>query len=308
MWYAAGAFLRHAFVGAWGITMGFHQVDGKVQYGPMQPEFQDFTKMMRGWFAEGLIDPEFPSTDQNQFDAKVTGGRLGSLVALNGNGIGKYMGLVKDPTFKLIGAPYPVLKAGDKSLLGQRDDFFPGTGSAAITSANKHVAETVKLLDYGYSEAGHMLFNFGIEGVSYTLDNGYPRYTPEVMRNPQGLPPAQAMARYFRAVFNGPFVQDTRYIEQYFDLQAQKDALKTWLAPSDERQMPPVTPTQEESKKFASIMNDVVGKYQEVFTRVVTGAEPVDTLAALPAQLRTIGVDDAIKIQQAALDRYNKRG
>jgi putative aldouronate transport system substrate-binding protein len=94
------------------------------------------------------------------------------------------------------------------------------------------------------------------------------------MRNPQGLPPAQAMARYFRSVFNGPFVQDTRYLEQYFELQAQKDALKTWLEPTDERQMPPVTPTQEESKKFASIMNDVNSKYQEIFTKVITGAEP----------------------------------
>jgi putative aldouronate transport system substrate-binding protein len=52
----------------------------------------------------------------------------------------------------------------------------------------------------------------------------------------------------------------------------------------------------------------VLGKYQEVFTRVVTGAEPMDSLAALPAQLRQIGIDDAVKIQQSALDRYNKRG
>jgi putative aldouronate transport system substrate-binding protein len=54
-------------------------------------------------------------------------------------------------------------------------------------------------------------------------------------------------------------------------------------------------------------MNDVNGKYQEVFTRVLTGADPMDSLTALPAQLRQIGIDDAIKIQQAALDRYNKR-
>jgi putative aldouronate transport system substrate-binding protein len=306
-WFTAGGFIRHAFIGAWGITMGFYQVGGAVMYGPLQPEFKDFTQTMRTWFAEGLIDPDYPSTDQSSFDAKVTGGRLGSMVTLGGNGIGKYLGLVKDPTFKLVGAPYPVLKAGDKPLLGQRDDHFPGTGSAAITTANKRVAETAKLLDYGYSEAGHMLFNFGIEGVSYTMDNGYPRYTAELMRNPQGLPPAQAMSRYIRGNFNGPFLQDPRYIEQYFEVQVQKDALKTWLEPSDERQMPPVTPTQEESKKFASIMNDVFGKYQEVFTRVVTGAEPMDALTALPGQLRQIGIDDAVKIQQAALDRYNKR-
>src|SRR5204862_4783643 len=107
-------------------------------------EFQDFAKLIRQWFAEGLIDPDFPSSDQASFDAKVTGGRLASFVALDGNGIGKYTGLVKDPTFKLVGAPYPVAKAGDKPLLGQRDFNYPGGGSAAISSQNKHVAETIK--------------------------------------------------------------------------------------------------------------------------------------------------------------------
>jgi putative aldouronate transport system substrate-binding protein len=116
------------------------------------------------------------------------------------------------------------------------------------------------------------------------------------------------MSRHIRGNFNGPFVQDARYIEQYYELQAQKDALKTWLEPTDERQMPPLTPTQQESKKFASIMNDVIGKYQEVFTKVITGAEAMDSVTGLPAQLRQIGIDDAIKIQQSALDRFNKRG
>lgn len=305
-WYAAGAFLAHAFIGAWGITMGFYQVNGTVMYGALQPEFQDFAQMMRTWFSEGLIDPDFPSTDQASFDAKVTSGRLGSMVALDGNGIGKYMGLVKDPTFKLVGAPYPVIKAGEKPLLGQRDFNYPGSGSAAISTQNKHLAETVKELDYGYSGDGHVLFNFGTQGVSYTLEGGKPTYTDTLMKHPQ-LPPAQAMSRYIRGNFNGPFVQDAGYIMQYYQLQAQKDALQTWLAPSDERQMPPVTPTQDESRRFASIMNDVNSKYQEVFTKVINGSQPMETMTGLPAQLRQIGIDDALKIQQAALDRYNKR-
>ena len=59
--------------------------------------------------------------------------------------------------------------------------------------------------------------------------------------------------------------------------------------------------------RFASIMNDVNSKFQEVFTKVVNGSEPMETMTALPAQLKQIGIDDAIKIQQAALDRYNNR-
>jgi putative aldouronate transport system substrate-binding protein len=199
-----------------------------------------------------------------------------------------------------------VLHPNDKPLLGQRDDAYVGTGTAAITSANKHVVESVKELDYGYSDAGQLLFNFGLEGVSYTLNSGKPTYTLEVLQNPT-LPPAQALSRYVRATFNGPFVQDGGYLEQYLQLQVQKDALQTWLAPSDERQMPPVTPTQDESRKFASIMNEVNSTFQEAFTRAITGVQSAGALSGLPAQLRQIGIDDAIKIQQAALDRYTSR-
>src|SRR5260370_24327305 len=107
------------------------------------------------------------------------------------------------------------------------------------------------------------MFNFGVEGTSYNLESGYPRYTPELMRNPQGLPPAQAMRRYIRGNFNGPFVQDPRYLEQYIVLQRQKDALKTWLVPVDDRQIPPVLTTQEYNGKLSSLIYDVLTKHHE---------------------------------------------
>ncbi|UKI37225.1 MAG: hypothetical protein L6V93_03310 [Clostridiales bacterium] len=39
-----------------------------------------------------------------------------------------------------------------------------------------------KWLDFGYSEAGHMLNNFGIEGTSYTMKDNYPTYTETVTK------------------------------------------------------------------------------------------------------------------------------
>jgi putative aldouronate transport system substrate-binding protein len=306
---ARGGFDRHAFIGAWGITTGYYQEKGVVKYGPLQPEYKEFLKTLAGWSKEGLIDPDFVSTDAKTFDAKITSNQLGSAVMNVGSGIGKYMGLVagKDANFKLLGAPYPTLKADVKPLLGQQENPYPGQGSAAITASNKHAVETVKMLDFAYSPEGHMLFNFGIEGTTYKLDNGYPRYTGEIMKNPQGLPVVQAMGKYFRSNFNGPFLQDKRYVEQYFDLAIQQEALKTWTQPSNEKLMPPVTPSQDESKKFASIMNDVNTAYDEAFNKIVTGALPLEAWDKFVDQVKQIGIDQALKIQQAALDRYLKR-
>ena len=304
-----GGFNNHAFIGAWGVTMGFYQDNGAVKFGPEQPEFKEFLKTMVGWYKEGLIDPDTISFDLKALDAKVTGGQIGTAVMNVGGGIGKYMGLMKekDPNFKIVGVHYPVLKAGDKPQLGQRDNTYPGSTSAAITTANKHVEETVKLLDYAYSEAGGLLFNFGVEGLTYTMQNGNPIYTDLIMKNPDKLPLAQSMSSHFRSNFSGPFVQDKRYIEQYFQLPEQKDAYKIWQEPTDEKQMPPVTPNQDESRQFAKIMTEVNTRYDEVFAQVLTGAQPIETWDTFVGELKQIGIDDAVKVQQAALDRYKKR-
>jgi putative aldouronate transport system substrate-binding protein len=197
------------------------------------------------------------------------------------------------------------LKAGDRPALGQRDNTFPGVG-ASISSQCKNVEAAIKMLDYAYSDEGHMLFNFGVEGITYTLENGYPKYTELVTKDPK-LPLANSMARYFRSVFNGPFVQDKRYIEQYAALPEQQEAIKIWREPSNEKQMPPVTQTQDESKRFASIMNDVVTLRDEAIIKIIVGQMAVSDWDNVVSQMKQIGIDEAIQLRQAALERFNKR-
>jgi len=304
-----GSFNMHAFVGAWGITLQWYQDKGAVKYGPLQPEFKEFLKVMAQWFKEGLIDPDYITTNLAGLDAKVTNNQLGVTMINTGSGIGKYVPLMqpKDPKFKMSGAPYPVLKAGDKPQLGQRDNVYAGQGSAAITTANKRIAETVKLLDYAYGPEGHMLFNFGVEGLTYKMENGYPKYTDEINNNPQKLPMNQAMGKHFRSVFNGPFLQDKRYIEQFAGMPEQQEAIKIWSQPANDKLLPPITPTQDESKKFSTIMADVTTRFDEGFNKVLQGQLPIDAWDQVVKDIKQMGIDDAIKIQQAALDRYNKR-
>ena len=86
----------------------------------------------------------------------------------------------------------------------------------------------IKFLDYGYSDEGRMLYNFGIEGVSYKMENGYPKYTDLILNNPENKSMTVALSNYARSYDAGPFIQDVRYMEQYAALDEQKRALKTW--------------------------------------------------------------------------------
>lgn len=298
----------HAFIGAYGITNGFFQEGGQVKYGPMDPRFKEFLALMNRWYREGLLDKDYAAIDGKLIDAKITGHQIGAAIMNTGGGLGKYAGLMqgKHDTFKLAPVPYPTLKKGDKPELGQIDYAFNGRG-AAISTSNKNPVETVKWLDAHYSEQGHMLFNFGKEGVSYNLENGYPKYTEAITNNPDGLPMQQALARHNRAGWDGPFVQDLRYLEQYAALPEQQESLEVWAVPSNEKLMPLVTPTKDESSKYASIMADINTYKDEMFHKFVMGAEPLDNFDAYVQTLKSMGIEEALKIQQAALERYNKR-
>lgn len=298
----------NALIGAWGIAAGFYQVDGKVMYGEIQQEYKQFLETMQRWYEKGLIDPDFAATDTKLLDAKVTGDKIGSLYGYTGGVLGKYMGLMKDkdPEFQLIGLQHPTLEKGQTPILGQQDAAYNGFG-AAITTTAANPEEIVKWLDYAYSEEGHMLFNFGIEGESYEMVDGYPKYTKKIMENPDGLPVAQALGQYVRSSYNGPFIQDYRYMEQYLSMDVQKEAIQKWSKAENKILLPPLTMTADENKKYSSIMNDVNTYAEEMVTKFIMGTEDLDQYDKFVETLKSFGIEEAISIQQAALDRYQNR-
>jgi putative aldouronate transport system substrate-binding protein len=299
-----------AFIGAFGINRLFYLDNGKVKFGPAQPQYKDFLETFRKWYAEGLIDKNIATVDSKLLDSNMTSGASGATIGNAGAGIGKWMPFLtaKDPKANLIGAPYPVLNKGDTPKFGQKDPVFAPNGMVAITTKSKNPDLAAKMLDYGYTDEGHMLFNFGIEGVSYKMENGYPKYTDLIMKNPDKLAPAQAMAQYIRGNYNGPFVQDKRYIEQYLTLPQQKDAVTVWeKTDADKYALPPITPTPQESSEFAKIMNDVNTLVDETTLKIILGSEPLDYFDTFQKKLKSLNIDRAVQIEQAAFDRYNKR-
>jgi putative aldouronate transport system substrate-binding protein len=54
-------------------------------------------------------------------------------------------------------------------------------------------------------------------------------------------------------------------------------------------------------------LNDVNTRFNDAFNQVLTGAQPVSSWDQVAQELQQMGLDNAIKIEQAALDRYNKR-
>ncbi|MFF2093900.1 extracellular solute-binding protein [Paenibacillus sp. NPDC058174] len=299
-----------AFLGAFGVNRGFYQEDGEVKFGPAEAGFKQYLGLFRDWYAKGLIDKNIATADTKAVDGNIASGATGASVGNAGGGIGKWQPLVEanDPKAVLVGAPYPVLNKGETPKFGQKHQAYASEGTVAISASAKDPILAVKMLDYGYSEEGRLFFNFGTEGESYNMVDGYPTYTDLLMKNPDKLAPAQAISMYARGSYNGPFIQDKRYAEQFFALQTQRDAVVTWgKTDAAKYNLPPITPTPEESSEYATIMNDINTLVDEMSLKIILGTEPLDAYDSYIAKMKQLKLDRAIEIQKAALERYNNR-
>lgn len=299
------------FMYAYGTSRDFYLgSDGKVHFGPAEEGYKQYLTLFKQWYDEKLIDQDLATLALDQVSAKMTSGDAGASIGWAGSRMGTWINAAvkTDPDYMLVAAPYPTLKKGDTPQMGQIDNRYPNQASVAITTSCKDVETAARLMDYAYGEAGHMLFNFGIEGESYEMVDGYPTYTDKILNNPDGWSVAQAMSAYIRGNYNGPFVQDLRYLEQYYTIDTQKETNKVWGATNAAKyKVPPITPTTEESKEYSTIMNEINTYRDEMTLKFIFGDESLDNFDNYVETMKGLGLDRALEIQNAALERYNSR-
>lgn len=301
------AFAYH--VGAANSTWFIIDDEGKIAFAPAQDGYKDYLMTMNQWYQEGLIDKDIATLNGDQVTAKMTSDKSGVSVGWAASRMQLFMTSAQksNPDYLLVPTPTPTLEKGATPEYGYMENKFPDVG-AAITSSCKNVELAARLLDYGYSEAGHNLFNYGVEGVSYEMKDGKAVYTDLVMNNPDGWPLAQSLSKYVRANYNGPFVQDLNYLEQYLQLPTVKDCPKVWeVADANKHTVPNITPTQEESKELATITNELNTYIDEMTLKFIFGTESFDKWDNYIQTLKDMKLDRALEIENAALERYEAR-
>ena len=292
---------------------------GTVKYGNIEEGYKEWLRQMRAWVEAGILDPDITSNTNTERQQRMLGGNAVITYGAGGGQIGTWNTTAwKEPatygeTFELTGVQFPVLKEGDEiHYAGGSTDYATGSKAHAVVTADcEHPEVAVAFLSYCYSQQGHEVINFGVEGEDYTKNaDGTITYGDWIMENPDGLSIAVAMANKGRANMSGAFVQDTNYIIAYWATEQQQRALHMWNDETDVAMtiMPPVTLTEQESSDYRRIMADITTAANEYRTKVFTGESDIDaTWDGFVDQLKGMGIDDAIALEQAALDRFNAR-
>ena len=296
--------------GGYNTKADFYLRDGKLVYGPTEDNFKAFVERMHEWYEKGIIDVNFVVLDGSLVNSNILSGKAGCTFGAGGSGLGMYLSnKPSEPAdYTLIPVPYPTHEKGKTPEFGNKQLKYSPVNNAAITAQCKYPEIAARFLDFAYSEEGYMLNNFGIEGVSYEMKDGYPTYTDLITKNPEGLSMAQTLPLYTRASTEGPFIQDARYIEQYYQFPDQKKALDVWGANNDfDHIIPQISLTTDEAKEYNEIMNEVSTYCDEMVSKFIMGDEPIEKYDEFRNNIKAMGIDKATEIESAAIKRFNSR-
>lgn len=299
------------FSGAYDTPDGFYLDDkGKVHYGAAENGFKETLALLNSWYEKGLIDKNLPSVDSKILTNNVTNHKTGATFGLVGGGVGTWITTMRgvgDTTFDLAAAPYPVLKKGDVPMYSHRDNPYTNLRAYAISTNCKNIELATRWLDYGYSEEGNMLYNYGVEGLTYEMVDGKVQLTDFVTKNPDGLAMSTVLQEYAMSTYSGPTVQNKDVIDATRTIPRQNEAVEVWAKTNVKKhKLPALSFTEEETNSMGTKLVDVITYKNEMMYAFIMGTEDLENYDSFVAEMKRLGLDDLINIYQDAYDRYKK--
>ncbi len=292
----------------------FYQQNGVVTFGPATENFKEYVKMLRDWYAEGLIDKDYYT--RTPFEVL---SMSNSAMPLDKVGAGRSMytalptqtAIATNPDFHLVAMPLPTKNEGDTTnfMFGGGNMTYTGGVANVITTACDDVETLVKTFNYFYSDEGSLLMNYGFEGESFEYgDDGIPHVTELLYGNPdKGI---NAMLGLYTANGSGgPWNYDwKRELRLPTTTQDVYDCETVWLAKMapEMKNYSALTVAQDDTNEYNAIMGDISTLVTETVSPWIIGQKDIDAeWDTFQANMKGIGIDRAIAMQQAAYDQVS---
>lgn len=175
-------------------------------------------------------------------------------------------------------------------------------GTFAISRVNKNPEVAIRWVDYFYSEEGSKFFQYGVEGETYTMQDGMPVINDEIKNDPRGF---MAALGQVNLVPGGSFphvVTDTfgNIVENEKVLEANS-FIEDYLPKTV--QGPPIF-DRETSDRIIPIKADIDKYVRESVAKFVIGEVSFDKWDEYVATLKKMKIDE---LEQAYQDAYDAK-
>ncbi|MDF2935874.1 MAG: hypothetical protein K0Q90_1247 [Paenibacillaceae bacterium] len=283
-----------------------YKIDQKtdtIVYDPINPTYKTGMSNLAKWYAEGLIDKEIFTRKGDTRLVMLSDNLGGSTHDWFASTYG-YNAKAKDkvPGVNLVPIAPVASVTGDKDWYDFRADVSPsGWG---IASTNKHQVETVKYLDFWFSDTGRRLANYGIEGETYDMVNGKPIFKKALLDTGNVLLNLQKTGAQQEIGFHQDFEHEKQFtpegvlasVNEYNEKYINKKA-----------RVPNMNYTVKEQERLKELEGQIETYRVETGQKWLLGAESVDAkYEDFVKQLKALGIEEVLKIKNEAYARYKK--
>lgn len=290
------------------IGLYIDEKDGKVKFGPVEPQFKEGLAMLSKWYKEGIIESDYLTSTRDQWLAKCTNNLAGFMLAWPGSGFSPVNTVLKkeNPKAQFM----PILPPGGKP----KDSAISGTylvPRMAITVSNKHPEDTMRYFDFMFTDEGTMFAAYGVEGLDYKMVDGKPVWLDRVVKNPEGLDPETARLK------DGVNWQMLPYqIGWQSHIDAMKDAapwsVKVWEMYREpgvlEAPYPTLNYNADQLSKRNQITTEINTYKDAMIDKFIMGVEPIEKFDEYVNNINKAGLAELLKIENELYDAYKKLG
>ena len=298
------------------LTFGLNK-EGKIEYGAVGEGYRGYLEFMNKLYSEGLLDPDFMVQDRETCQAKIANGQVGAWIGRVPTELSSLEDLVlendPDSDFDAVAVSNPVLEEGQELYYFQASYPYRNEGSA-ITTSCEDIETAMWVLDYCWGEEGDLLLNWGIEGESYTMVDGWPHLTDELINQETGGVNSDLVPLY--RMLNGPIAADhdnriaikQNYALEEGETDQNLEALDVWSENGTQpAALPAITRLASESTEYSTKYSEISTYAAEMYSKFIFGTESLDKYDAYVDTIYSMGLDAVLEIQEAALARYNAR-
>ena len=289
------------FAAAFGVLPTGFSMDpdsGRVVYSPIQDAYREWIALMLKWRDEGLIDVESLLVDGKVMEQEAVSGQGGVWWHFNSRlERWKQAGRELDADWLTVAAPYPIGPAGKPYSTENFDRITHGL-HYGISSNNSQLEKTMELMNYLYSSEGSELYNWGIEGKTYSVEDGKKSLMVSFDEKP----------KYIFLDWGSPRIMDveasfTTYTpHQRTQTQVWKDGSHYGLhIPAD------IALSDVEARTMSELYGDITTYTNETVDRILLGVETLDIWDEYVETINKMGIDEVVKIYEDALKRYEAR-
>ena len=292
---------------------GYNVIDGNVVYSYLNDNYYDYLRMLADWYQDGTLYSDFFNVQMGSTDKWFASGQcpVNTGTAANIATVESYA----DPSYsyELMPINAPKVSADDQLHFSWTDNFsrIKQQDSWAISTACQDPEGIMMMVNYLFSEAGQLMYNYGDEGHSFEYDeNGKPQYTELITNNPDGISYKDACYIYASAVASGhlPSIMDVRAGYYYFGDEEWNvfDTFRTCDADGTYNLPTGVALNEEENQEYATLSSDITTYASTEIMKFILGQEELtpDTFETFRDTIISMGGNRMEELYQQAYERY----